>query len=66
MSRRLLLGYLSLTLLVLAVLVVPLGVTYSRNERRDLEVKVERPRLRCPEVGIGFGLLHRGRDEVRT
>jgi signal transduction histidine kinase len=41
MSRRLLLSYLSLTLIVLAVLEVPLGVTYLRNERRDLEAKAE-------------------------
>ena len=42
MSRRLLLSYLTVTLIVLAVLEVPLGVTYSHNERRDLETKVER------------------------
>jgi len=41
-SRRLLLGYLSLTLLVLVVLEVPLGVAYARNERRDLQAAVER------------------------
>lgn len=42
MSRRLLVGYLSLTLLVLVVLEVPLGVAYSRSERRDLQAKLER------------------------
>jgi len=42
MSRRLLAGYLSLTLFVLVVLEVPLGISYARNERRDLATKVER------------------------
>lgn len=42
MSRRLLLGYLSLTLLVLVVLEVPLGIAYARSERRALETRVER------------------------
>ncbi len=42
MSRRLLLGYLSLTLFVLVVLMVPLGIADRRNERQDLTAKVER------------------------
>src|SRR4051794_21953993 len=54
MSRRLLLGYLSLTLVVLAVLVVPLGVTYSRNERHDLEVKVERDAVTVASLSEGL------------
>jgi signal transduction histidine kinase len=41
MSRRLLAGYLSLALVVLAALEIPLGVTYARNERSDLTAKVE-------------------------
>jgi signal transduction histidine kinase len=41
MSRRLLAGYLSLALVVLAALEIPLGVTYARNERSDLTGKVE-------------------------
>lgn len=41
MSRRLLLGYLSLVLLVLVVLELPLGIAYARNERSNLEAKVE-------------------------
>jgi signal transduction histidine kinase len=53
MSRRLLLSYLSLTLLVLAVLEVPLGVTYSRNERRDLEAKVERDAVTIATLSEG-------------
>jgi signal transduction histidine kinase len=36
MTRRLLLGYLSLTAVVLLVLEVPLGVTFARSERRQL------------------------------
>ena len=42
MTRRLLLTYVSLTAVVLAVLVVPLGVVNARNEQRDLSAKVER------------------------
>jgi signal transduction histidine kinase len=39
--RRLLLGYLGLTLVVLLALEVPLGIQNARTERRDLESKVE-------------------------
>jgi signal transduction histidine kinase len=53
MTRRLLLSYLTLTLLVLAVLEVPLGVTYSRNERRDLEAKVERDAVTIASLSEG-------------
>jgi signal transduction histidine kinase len=42
MTRRLLLTYVSLTAVVLAVLVVPLGVVNARDEQRDLSGKVER------------------------
>lgn len=42
MTNRLLLGYLAITVLVLAVLEIPLGITYARNERADLTTKVER------------------------
>lgn len=42
MTRRLLVGYVTLTLVVLAVLEIPLGVANSRSERRDLSAKVER------------------------
>ena len=42
MTRRLLLSYVLFVVFVLAVLEVPLGVSYQRSERRDLEVKVER------------------------
>jgi signal transduction histidine kinase len=40
-SRRILLSYLGLVLVVLAALEVPLGVQNTRTERRDLETKVE-------------------------
>lgn len=53
MSRRLLLSYLTLTLVVLAVLEVPLGVTYGRNERRDLEAKVERDAVTVASLSEG-------------
>jgi len=41
-SRRLLLTYVGLALLILLVLEVPLGIAYGRNERGDLTGKVER------------------------
>lgn len=41
MTRRLLLGYLGITLFVLVALEVPLGLQNQRNERRDLAMKVE-------------------------
>ncbi len=53
MTRRLLLSYLSLTLLVLAALEVPLGVTYARNERGDLESKVERDAVTIASLSEG-------------
>lgn len=41
MTRRLLAGYLGLTLFVLVALEVPLGLQNQRTERRNLEQKVE-------------------------
>jgi len=41
-SRRLLASYLVLAIVVLALLEVPLGVSYARNERHDLTANVER------------------------
>jgi signal transduction histidine kinase len=40
-SRRLILGYLGLTLFVLVALEVPLGIQNSRTERHNLETEVE-------------------------
>jgi signal transduction histidine kinase len=40
-SRRILLSYLGLVLVVLAALEIPLGVQNARTERRDLSAKVE-------------------------
>jgi signal transduction histidine kinase len=40
-TRRLVLGYLGLTLFVLLVLEVPLGIQNSRTERGNLEAKVQ-------------------------
>jgi signal transduction histidine kinase len=53
MSRRLLLSYLSLALLVLAALEIPLGITYAHNERSDLEVKVERDAVTVASLSEG-------------
>ena len=41
MTRRLLVGYLGLTLFVLVALEVPLGLQNQRTQRRDLERKIE-------------------------
>ena len=40
MTKRLVLGYLGVTLFVLVALEVPLGVQHARTERRDLVAKV--------------------------
>ena len=42
MSRRLLVSYVALAVVVLAMLEIPLGISYGRNERHDLSVDVER------------------------
>lgn len=42
MTRRLLLSYLSLTVVILAMLEVPLGFVNARGERAQLSAKVER------------------------
>ena len=42
MRRRLLLSYLAVAVLVLALLEIPLGISYAKNERQDLTHKVER------------------------
>ena len=42
MSRRLLISYLALAIVVLALLAIPLGISYARNERHDLSTNVER------------------------
>ena len=42
MTRRVVATYLLLALVVLVALEVPLGIVNERNQRRDLEVRVER------------------------
>ena len=42
MTRRLLLGYLSLTAFILVVLEIPLGITFARFERSSLRAGVRR------------------------
>ena len=42
MRRRLLASYLTLAAIVLLALEIPLGISFARNERRDLTTKVER------------------------
>jgi signal transduction histidine kinase len=62
-TRRLLVGYLTLTLAVLAVLEVPLGLTYAHNERQDLEGKVERDAVAIGSLSEG-ALEGRGETSV--
>lgn len=45
MRRRLLLGYLTITVIVLLVLEVPLGLAYARSERRRLLADVQHDAL---------------------
>ena len=42
MTRRLLLSYVSLTVLVVVTLEVPLAVIYAHSERQDLNAQAER------------------------
>ena len=42
MRRRLLVGYLAMAVLVLALLEIPLGISYAESERRELTDRVER------------------------
>ena len=45
MRRRLLLSYLTLTLVVLLLLEIPLGLVYADEQRRRLTASVERDAL---------------------
>jgi signal transduction histidine kinase len=56
-SRRILLGYLGLLVIMLAALEVPLGLQNTRTERRDLQAKLERD---------AWALATLARDAVRS
>jgi hypothetical protein len=45
MRRRLLLSYITLTLVVLLLLEIPLGLVYAQEQRRRLNASVERDAL---------------------
>ena len=64
MSRRLLLGYVALTLLVLAVLEIPLAVTSERNQRRELTAKVEHDAVALASLAQD-ALRRRSRADLR-
>jgi signal transduction histidine kinase len=53
MTRRLLFSYLSLTIVVLAMLEVPLGFVNARNERASLTAKVERDAVSVASLSEG-------------
>lgn len=66
MTRRLLASYLGLTLLLLAVLMIPLGISHARAERRDLLNRIEHDAAALATVaestaddGAGSALLRR-------
>ena len=53
MTRRLLFSYLSLTIVVLAMLEVPLGFVNARNARANLTAKVERDAVSVASLSEG-------------
>ena len=53
MTRRLLVSYLSLTVVILAILEVPLGFVNARNERANLTAKVERDAVSVASLAEG-------------
>jgi signal transduction histidine kinase len=57
-TRRLLFSYLGLALLVLAVLEIPLGIVNGRNERHDLETKVQNDAIAF--ASVAEDVLERG------
>ena len=64
MTRRLLFTYLGLALLVLAVLEVPLGIVNARNEKRDLETKVQNDAISF--ASVAEDVLERGANPSRA
>lgn len=52
MTRRLLLGLLAFAAIVLALLVVPLGISGQRNERNQLTNKLERDALAAASMSV--------------
>jgi signal transduction histidine kinase len=57
-TRRLLFSYLGLALLVLTVLEIPLGIVNARNERRDLETRVQNDSIAF--ASVAEDVLERG------
>jgi signal transduction histidine kinase len=57
-SRRLLASYVALAVVVLALLEIPLGVSYQRNERHDLSTNVERDAVAM--ASLAEDVLERG------
>jgi signal transduction histidine kinase len=53
MTRRLLFSYVSITVVVLAMLEVPLGFVNARNERANLTAKVERDAVSVASLSEG-------------
>ena len=58
MTKRLLFTYLGLTLLILAVLEIPLGIVNARNEKRDLETRVQNDAISF--ASVAEDVLERG------
>src|SRR4029079_8307836 len=64
-TRRLLASYVVLALVVLALLEVPLAVSFARNERHDLTTKVERDAVAVGSLSAAV-LQPRVLDAART
>jgi signal transduction histidine kinase len=64
-SRRFLLSYLGLVVVVLAALEVPLGIENARTERRDLETKIERDATTLGSLAQD-ALLHPRRNSLEA
>jgi len=63
-TRRLVLGYLGVTLFVLLALEVPLGVEHQRTERRDFAAKVEHDAVTLASVAED-AVQSRSRSQLR-
>jgi signal transduction histidine kinase len=63
LSRRLLASYLSIALVVLALLEVPLAISFARNEHQDLEARVERDAVAIASFAVELLEAGSGADQ---
>jgi signal transduction histidine kinase len=62
MTRRLVLSYLAIALLVLAILEIPLGVVFARSERRNLVAELKHDALALGAIAEETLAGHQARD----